>query len=125
MFNKSDIRSTYSWTEAVRNGLLIDVTETARGTGFNYPVAVSRAVWCKCVQPPAGAAAQDQAARLSDVLDTLMEKIFSLAGPGDALHCQVRLRDAAREPRSVMLKARLAIDDDGWPCLRVILPEED
>lgn len=125
MFNKTDIRSTYAWTQAVADGLLIDVTETARGACFNYPVAVTRAVWCQCVQGPAGADGQDEAARLSDVLDVLMDDIRSIAGPGDALHFEVRVRDRNQEPRPVTLQAVIAFDDDGWPCLRVSLPGED
>jgi hypothetical protein len=116
------IRSTYPWTQAVREGLLIDVTDTPWGACFNYPVAVTRAVWCQCVQAPA---AQDEATRLSDVLDTPREKIRSLAGPGDVLHYEVRVRDDNREPKAVTLKAVVAFDDDGWPCLRVSLAEED
>ncbi len=125
MPNKTAIRSTYPWTHAVRNGLLIDVTPTARGIGFNYPVAVTRAVWFRCVQPHEGAEGQDETRRLSNVLDTLIGRIRSIAGPGDALHYQVRVRDDNREPRAVTLKAVVAFDDDGWPCLRVSLPEED
>jgi hypothetical protein len=125
MFNKTDIRSTYPWTQAVADGLLIDVTETARRACFNYPVAVTRAVWCQCVQGPAGADGQDEAARLSDVLDILMDDIRSIAGPGDALHFEVRVRDGNQEPRPVKLQAVIAFDDDGWPCLRVSLPGED
>jgi hypothetical protein len=119
------IRSTYSWTQAVRDGRLIDVTETALGTGFNYPVAVTQAAWGRCVQPPEGAEGQDEARRLSNVLDPLIGRIQSIAGPGDSLHYQVRVRAGDREPRPVALKAVVAFDDDGWPCLRVSLPEED
>lgn len=125
MPNKTAIYSTYPWTQAVCNGLLIDVTETARGTGFNCPVAVTRAVWRRCVQAPEGAAeVLDEAGRLSNVLGTLIERVPSLAGPGDALHYPIRVRDDTGESRAVM-KARLAFDDDGWPCLRVTLAEED
>jgi hypothetical protein len=119
------IRSTYSWTQAVRDGRLIDVTETASGTSFNYPVAVTRAAWGRWVHPPGGAIGQDEARRLSNVLDPLIGRIQSIAGPGDALHYQVRVRDGDRESRAVTLKAVVAFDDDGWPCLRVSLPEED
>jgi hypothetical protein len=119
------IRSTYSWTQAVHDGRLIDVTETARDTGFNYPVAVTRAAWRRCVQPPERAEGQDETRRLSNVLDPLIGRIRSIAGPGDALHYQVRVRDGDRKPRAVTLRAVVAFDDDGWPCLRVSLPEED
>jgi hypothetical protein len=125
MFNKTDIRSTYPWTKAVSVGLLIDVTKTARAACFIYPVAVTPDVWRQCVQAPEGADGQDEAARLSNVLDTLMDEIRSISGPGDALHFEVGVRDSNQEPRPVTLKAVVAFDDDGWPCLRVSVPGED
>lgn len=120
MPNKTAIRSTYPWSQAVRNGLLIDVTETARGIGFNYPVAVTRTVWCRCVQAAQGTEGPNDARWLAYLLDTLFESIHALAGPGAPFHYQVRMRDDSREPKPVTLKAVLAFDDDGWPCLRVL-----
>ena len=74
---------------------------------------------------PGGVEGQDEAGRLSNVLDPLIGRIRCIPGPGDALRYQVRVRHDNRESRSVTLKAVVAFDDDGWPCLRVSLPEED
>jgi hypothetical protein len=125
MFNKEDIRSAYAWTQAVENDLLIDVTDTAREACFNYPVAVTRAVWCQCVEAPEGVEGQDEAGRLWSVLNTLMETILGLGGPGDSLHYEVCVRSDNGEQKAVTLKAVIAFDDDGWPCIRVTLPDED
>jgi hypothetical protein len=41
--------SACSRSEALADGLLLDVTETAREAGFLYPVALTRAAWELCV----------------------------------------------------------------------------
>jgi hypothetical protein len=55
-----DLISAYSRSEALADGLLVDVTETAREAGFLYPVALTRAAWELCVAlsppPPSGPA---------------------------------------------------------------------
>jgi hypothetical protein len=60
----------YSRAEALADGLLVDVTETAREAGFLYPVALTRAAWelCVALSPPAKRAGNDDHGRLWDVL---------------------------------------------------------
>jgi hypothetical protein len=45
-----DLISAYSRSEALADGLLVDVTETAREAGFLYPVALTRAAG-SCASP--------------------------------------------------------------------------
>src|SRR5262249_33091582 len=54
--------------QALADGVLVDVTATAREAGIKYPTAVTAAVWERCVQVPASVACQDEAGRLWDVL---------------------------------------------------------
>lgn len=49
MFTDADIISRYTRAEAIEDGELIDVTETAREAGFTVPVARTRAAWVDCV----------------------------------------------------------------------------
>ena len=60
-----DLISAYSRSEALADGLLVDVTETAREAGFLYPVALTRAAWELCVAlgPPAKRAGNDEHGR--------------------------------------------------------------
>ena len=62
---------SYSRKEAIEDGVLIDVTETAREAGFRYPVALTSAAWATCVSVPAGVECQDEKGRLWDVLTML------------------------------------------------------
>lgn len=64
---------SYSRAQALDDGYLIDVTETAREAGFRFPVALTRAAWEDCVawnDDDSGRKhwPQDQTGRLWDVL---------------------------------------------------------
>jgi hypothetical protein len=68
MFEDADLIHRYTRADAIRDGVLIDVTETAREAGIRWPVALTSAVWGRCVTVPAGVVCQDEAGRLWDVL---------------------------------------------------------
>lgn len=61
---------SYSRAQAIGDGELIDVTETAKEAGFKYPVAVTQGVMSTVVHTPETAAAQGESdsGRLWDVL---------------------------------------------------------
>jgi hypothetical protein len=58
----------YTRAQAIADGVLVDVTETARQAGIRYPVALTRAAWDRCVRVPEGVDNQTEAGRLWDVL---------------------------------------------------------
>jgi hypothetical protein len=64
MFENFDVIHSYSRAEAIRDGVLIDVTAVAREAGFRYPVALTAAVWERYVVVPPGVICQDEAGRL-------------------------------------------------------------
>ena len=43
--------STYTRARAIKDGILVDVSDTAREAGFTIPVAVTRTVWDRLVAP--------------------------------------------------------------------------
>jgi hypothetical protein len=45
MFEDADLIHSYTRTDALRDGVLIDVSAVAREAGIRYPVALTRAVW--------------------------------------------------------------------------------
>jgi hypothetical protein len=59
---------TYTRKQALADGVQVDVTTTAREAGITFPVFLTRAVWDKYVEVPAGVAAQDEAGRLWDII---------------------------------------------------------
>jgi hypothetical protein len=72
MFDYADLIHSYTRAEALADGVLIDVTETAREAGFRIPVALTSTVWSDCVawtdEDSARVVYQDEAGRLWDVL---------------------------------------------------------
>src|SRR5260370_32314941 len=68
MFENADLIHRYSRADAIRDGVLIDVSATAREAGIRWPVALTCAVWGRCVRVPAGVLCQDERGRLWDVL---------------------------------------------------------
>src|SRR5262249_26517781 len=125
MYTKDDLLFAYSRAEALGDGVLVDVTTSAREAGIVYPVALTRAVWCRCVEVPEGVDGQDEAGRLWDVLWMLRDAIGK-AKPGTQLILyQLHVRNDNRRARAVTLKAVCGPADDGSPCITVLLPEED
>jgi hypothetical protein len=68
MFDDAPIIHRYTRADALRDGTLIDVSETAREAGIRYPTALTRAVYECYVRVPDGVVGQDEAGRLWDVL---------------------------------------------------------
>jgi hypothetical protein len=126
MFEHFDIISRYSRADAIRDGVLIDVSDTGREAGIRYPVALTAAVWERCVTVPPGVASQDEAGRLWDVL-WLLACAIRRGGSGPEVRFGVHVRNDNREgtPPLVRLRAVCGPDDDGSPCITVMLPDED
>ena len=49
MFTAADIISSYTRADALADGQLIDVTQTAKEAGFRLPVALTRPAGADCV----------------------------------------------------------------------------
>ena len=71
----------YSRAQAIADGVLVDVTETAREAGLKYPTALTAAVWAQYVTVPEGVIAQDEQGRLWDIIPSTrlcrMDGLFS------------------------------------------------
>jgi hypothetical protein len=117
---------SYSRAEAIVDGLLIDVSEMAKEAGFQFPVALTRAVFEKCVAVPPGVVCQDEAGRLWDVVYMLRLAVRGGEG-GSEVRFGVHVRDDNWEgtPPLVRLKALCGPGDDGEPAITVMLPDED
>jgi hypothetical protein len=106
--------------------VLVDVSETAKEAGFRYPVALTRAVWERCVTLPHGVGCQDEAGRLWDVVYLLRLTIGqSAGGPEVRFGVHVRNNNRDRTLPLVRLKAICGPNDDGSPCITVLLPTDD
>ena len=72
--------SAYTRAQAIEDGILVDVSDTAREAGFNIPVTVTRTVWNRLIALPEGYRGfQDERGRLWDVL--WMARHYALRSP--------------------------------------------
>ena len=126
MFENADLIHRYTRADAIRDGVLVDVSAVAREAGFKFPVALTAALWAKCVAVPVGVLCQDEAGRLWDVLTMLR---FAIRGSKEASEVRfgvhVRNDNRERTPPLVRLKALCGPGDQGEPVLTILLPNED
>jgi hypothetical protein len=119
--------SSYTRADALDDGVLVDVTDTAREAGFVIPVALTRAAWelCVALSPAAERACNDVRGRLWDVLTMLRWAIGRSRGPSGSEICfQLLCVTTSVRPSRVTLRSIVAPGDDGEPVLTVMLPEE-
>lgn len=124
MFENADVVHRYTRGQAIKDGILIDVSAVAREAGIRFPVALTAAVWAKCVAMPPGVVAQDEAGRLWDVL--WMLRVGSQRAAGSLVLYSLHVRNSNRSgtPPLVRLKAVCGPGDQGAPVITVMLPEE-
>jgi hypothetical protein len=125
MFNPEDYIHAYTRAQAIADGVLVDVSATAREASIRFPVALTRAVWERCVAVPPGVVCQDEAGRLWDVL--WMLALAARRGAGVVVRFALHVRNDNRErtPPPVRLKAVCGPGDQGEPVVTVMLPDED
>jgi hypothetical protein len=124
MMHVGDVISVYTRAQAIEDGVLVDVSDTAREAGLVFPVALTRAVFETYVTVPPKVQAQDEAGRLWDVLWMLRAGIKASRG-GREIRYQLYVRNDNRRPKLVTLKALCGPGDDAEPVITVMLPEED
>jgi hypothetical protein len=124
--NDENVIYCYSRAEAIADGVLVDVTETANEAGFKFPVALTRSVWASYVEVPAGAEGQDEAGRLWDIL-TMLGHAARRSKAESLIRFRLHVRNDNRGcvPPLVELKAVCGPNDDGSPCITVMEPGED
>ena len=122
----------YTRAQAIEDGVLVDVSETAREAGFKIPVALSRSVWERLVALPEGYKGfQDEAGRLWDVL--WMARHYALrASNSDRVRMCVLVRDVRKDlldsnrpPRRHFPIVAIGAGDRGEPVITILWPEDD
>ena len=122
----------YTRAQAIEDGILVDVSDTAREAGFKIPVAVTRTVWDRIIALPEGYCGfQDERGRLWDVL--WMARHYALrASNSDRVRMCVLvrdirkdLRDSHRPPRKHFPIVAIGAGDEGEPIITVMFAEDD
>lgn len=132
-FEGFKVIDTYSHAEAIADGVLVDITETACEAGIIFPAAITRSAWEKYVEPSSYDKerwGQDLQGRLWDTIWMLRFAIRGRKQSEDCcadpskLHFEVYYR-LHGHLRRIPLKALCGPDDDGSPVITIMLPEED
>ena len=124
-----EVISSYTRTQAIDDGMLIDVSHTAQEAGFSFPVALTRAAWSDCVEWSEADSKrqtyQDESGRLWDVL--WMASRAARRGGQEIRFQLYRVSRGGRgmRPRLVTLKAICGAGDEGEPVITIMLPTED
>ena len=115
------------------------IPEMVNEAGFRYPVAMTATAFCQCVSSIEGegeklAPCQDVKGRLWDVLWMLKCAIRRTSSPTVVLRFSLRVvpnvsknyaKNDPPRPKLVQLKSVCGPNDDGSPCITIMLPEED
>ena len=126
-----DVIFVYTRAQAIEDGELVDVSETAMEAGFSLSVAVTRAVWDQYIDwTPADddkQTVQHASGRLWDALWMLHLVCRRFANES---YLKYRLyvipRDGrSKKPRQIELKAVIGGGDNGEPVITIMLPNED
>ncbi len=131
LFENAEIVHSYTRKQAIKDGVLVDVTETAGECGFKIPVALTLAVFDQFVDWSEAdndrQTSQDTRGRLLDLLSMLHmqcnrhEDIALFV-----LSCIPRCSNSKRQtPVRVTLKALCHGGDKGEPVITIMLPNED
>jgi hypothetical protein len=117
--------SAYTRAQALEDGVLVDVSSTAREVGFKVPVAVTSAVWTRYVllSPAAQAAGNDGRGRLWDLLWMLRMAAQRSRSPSEVLF-SLHVVTESINPSLAELKAVCGPGDDTEPVITIMLPEE-
>lgn len=120
-----EVIHSYSRAQAIEDGVLVDVTETAKEAGFKYPVVLTRAVWDAYVTVPPKVRLQDERGRLWDIVSMLRFGMRLKPDSGPSLLFKVYVRNTNGAPKPVILKAICGPGDTPEPVITVMLTTED
>ncbi len=130
LFDAAEIVHSYSRAQAIEDGEIVDFSTLAVEAGFNYPVAVTRAVYMDCVtwteNDAASLGPQDEKGRMWDIL-TMLRYAISANRQAEVITFRV-----SRTPRldygpgkTVTLKAVVGPGDTPVPSITIMEPDED
>lgn len=132
-FGPEDLVFSYSRKDAIRDGVLVDLSAhpelspLIKEAGFRLPMAITDTAFGRYIELSEQAinAGQDIKGRFWDILVTLHHAIKKSDPRADTVVFQFYSVADSAKPALARLKAVVGPDDDGKPCLTLMLPEED
>ncbi|EQD44239.1 hypothetical protein B1B_13596 [mine drainage metagenome] len=118
MLNDDDLIYSYTRSQAIADGVLVDLSERGRTCGIKYPTACTSTVWALIEATPEtdrDMREVAEAVRISAVLSAMLEAIRAARGTD-----RVVFRALGAE-----LWAQCGPGDDGEPVITIMLEGED
>ena len=126
-----EVISVYTRAEAITDGTVVDVTQTAKEAGFKLPTVLTRNVWERCVSVPETVEGQGQSeeGRLWDVLWMASVAARNARAGENQVTFKVSVVDAQRPDGSLHrqeqeLWLHIGGGDQGEPVLTIMFPED-
>jgi hypothetical protein len=130
MFEDADLIHRYTRAQALDDGVLVDVSETAKEAGFRVPVAITQTAWADCVHwtedDSARVVHQDESGRLWDVL-WMAGLAAGAARGGDRTSfnlLRVPRDGKTHQPKPVTLLLDIGPGDEGEPVITIGFAED-
>lgn len=136
-FKGFEVVNTYTRAEAIADGTLVDVSDTARKMGFKFPVALSAAVWHDVAQwtdyddAKQGGAGQSTEGRLRDLLLMGFQAIKRAPRGGGLSRLEFSMLRVPRDGQSAKptlvehLILHCGPGDNLEPVLTIMFPDDD
>lgn len=117
--------SAYSRSQAIEDGELVDVTSIAKEVGFKCPVAITRTLFERYVEPDEPALSMGESMR-GRLWDTLWMLRLAAIRDREAFSLFYNLYYTLEgKKKLVTLKAVIGPGDYGEPVITIMLPDED
>jgi len=126
MWEDFEVIHTYTRRQAIEDGTLIDVSEMAKEAGINWPVAVTKTVWEAYVRTDEvdRSHGQSEPGRLWDIL--WMFRVAAANANNSQTELKYKLYHQSKgKMKLITLKAVAGPDDEGRPCITIMMPDED
>lgn len=126
--NHMPVIFSYTRAQAIADGVLVDLTDWARQTGYRVPVACTSAIWDGYIVPTDGLKAiyhDSERGRAHDLLWMLLLAIRKSSRHAEQIDFQVIFRMPNGKVQTVALKAVCGPGDNGEPVITILLPDED
>ncbi|MYL83468.1 hypothetical protein GTA51_10055 [Desulfovibrio aerotolerans] len=125
--NEWNLIYSYTRQQAIEDGVLIDVTDAARGVGFKVNTVVTATLFHGYVEPPTGLEGEGQstAGRLHDLLFLVLCAARKNHAGADRATVRVAFLMAPGKTETVEVIAHIGPGDQGEPVLTLMLHEDD
>ena len=123
IWDDAPVISRYTRAEAIEDGVLVDVSETAREAGITWPVAVTCALWADLGDVPPARSYESREGRLWDLLTVLAFNARTRGGRELRFSFHLSLPGTRR--RLYEVKSVAGPGDDPAPVITVMKPDED